>query len=209
MFSLTQRFQVVSNQAITFSLVIIAFVVASSWIQLLYPSNVFQNTTSAIANVTPSMTLRTSRYYGSQNGKPKENVRVSFDLESDFSPLFNWNTKQIFVYLTANYNSSGSINEVTFWDDIITSKDKALVQLKNAKSKYTVWDLESGLSGKELDFKLHWNIQPWVGPLVYGETDISGDHKLTVEARKKNTESGDAEKVSKRKKKRTKKQKVN
>lgn len=155
------------------------------------------------------MTLRTSRYYGSQNGKPKENVRVSFDLESDFSPLFNWNTKQIFVYLTANYNSSGSINEVTFWDDIITSKDKALVQLKNAKSKYTVWDLESGLSGKELDFKLHWNIQPWVGPLVYGETDISGDHKLTVEARKKNTESGDAEKVSKRKKKRTKKQKVN
>lgn len=32
-------------------------------------------------------------------------VQVSFDLDADFTRLFNWNTKQVFVSLTAQYDT--------------------------------------------------------------------------------------------------------
>lgn len=132
--------------------------------------------------------LRTSRFYGSVNGKPKENLRIAFDLDADLTPLFNWNTKQVFVYLTGSYNdtkSSSISSEVTFWDKIITEKADAHVILKNVKSKYAIWDAKDKISEKDLDIKLHWNIQPWVGTLVYGET--TGETLMTTPAYKKNS----------------------
>ncbi|KAJ9105380.1 hypothetical protein QFC21_001749 [Naganishia friedmannii] len=47
---------------------------------------------------------------------------VRFDLEADLSPLFeSWNTKQLYVSLTADYNNTkeGSSNSVVIWDKII------------------------------------------------------------------------------------------
>lgn len=172
MFSLAQRFQTVSNQVVTYACIIAAFVALSSWLQLAH-SDAF-SIPAAINNVKPSVNVRTSRYYGSQNGKPKQNSRIVFDIDADLSPLFNWNTKQIFVYLTAEYSGSGSrdtLSEVTYWDKIITERDDAHLYLRDAKSKYSVWDLEEKFDDREAVFKLKWNIQPWVGPLIYGETD--------------------------------------
>ncbi|AAS50997.2 ABR224Wp [Eremothecium gossypii ATCC 10895] len=179
MFSLAQRFQVVSNKAMSWSLVTMAFVIVTSWIQLLH-DNVF-SLDSSIANIMPTVRVRSSRYFGSSNGKPKENVRLEFDLDADLAPLFNWNTKQVFVYLTAEYNEPDGLggNVVTFWDHIIQDKAKSKVTLRAAKSKYSVWDATDRLSEKELSFKLHWNIQPWVGPLAYGET--AGEHVITIQ----------------------------
>lgn len=171
MFSLSQRFQTISNTAITAGILIVAFIVSTSWIQL-YFYNAFHNSVS-ISNIKPKIYLRTSRYYGSTNGKPKENVKINFDLQTDLSSLFNWNTKQIFVYLTAEYENSKNttFNELTFWDKIITDPKDSVLNLKNVKSKYNVWDVHENLSGKNLSFKLNWNIQPWVGPLIYGQTE--------------------------------------
>lgn len=171
MFSLSQRFQTIINTAITAGILIVAFIVSTSWIQL-YFYNAFHNSVS-ISNIKPKIYLRTSRYYGSTNGKPKENVKIDFDLQTDLSSLFNWNTKQIFVYLTAEYENSKNTtsNELAFWDKIITSPNDSVLDLKNIKSKYNVWDVNENLSGKNLKFKLNWNIQPWVGPLIYGKTE--------------------------------------
>lgn len=87
----------------------------------------------------------------------------------------------VFVYLTAEYNSSGKIaSEVTFWDKIIKSKENAVIKVNDLRSKYSIWDIEdTRFDNKDLVFKLHWNIQPWVGLLTYGET--VGNHTLTVE----------------------------
>lgn len=174
MFSLAQRFQAVSNQAITYACVIAVFVAITSWLQLAL-SDAF-SLPVAINNVKPTVNVRTSRYYGSQNGRPKQNSRVVFDIDADLSPLFNWNTKQVFVYLTAEYNGSAgrdTVNEVTYWDKIIPSNEDAKLSLHEAKSKYSVWDLEEKFDGRQANFKLKWNIQPWVGPLIYGETEGS------------------------------------
>ncbi|CCK70565.1 signal peptidase complex subunit SPC3 KNAG_0E03060 [Huiozyma naganishii CBS 8797] len=183
MFSLSQRFQTVSNTAVTVGLFLAAFIIGTSWFQLV--SNHAFDLSSSISNVTPKINVRTSRYYGSVNGKAKENAKVSFDLEADLTKLFNWNTKQVFTYLTAEYENVKHTrqNEVTFWDKIITSKDDAVLNLTDAQSKYHVWDVQEKLTGKDLKLKLHWNIQPWVGPLVYGETD--GTFTLSIPEREK------------------------
>lgn len=168
MFSLSQRFQTLANQAITYGLFISAFVVITSWFQL--QSQDADLVPSTIDSIKPSFNFRTSRYYGSINGKPKENAKITFDLETDLTPLFTWNTKQVFTYLTAEYSGKNTDSEVVFWDKIIPSKEKAHLKIQGTKSKYNVWDAQDKLSGKELEFKLKWNIQPYVGPLIYGET---------------------------------------
>lgn len=113
-----------------------------------------------------------SRRFGSVGSKEKENNKLTFDLQADLTPLFNWNTKQIFVYLTAEYpgKSEGSSNKVTYWDKIITSKDNANLTLQNEKSKYSVWDVEDTFRNREATVKLEWDIQPYVGMLISGET---------------------------------------
>ncbi|MCJ1369848.1 hypothetical protein MMC20_001060 [Loxospora ochrophaea] len=61
-------------------------------------------------------------YYSS---KKEEYAHVKFDLEADFTSLFNWNTKQLFVYVLATYpSSSGSSHppsSAIIWDTIIPS----------------------------------------------------------------------------------------
>lgn len=54
--------------------------------------------------------MKFSRRYGSPSGKPKENSKIVFDLDADLTSLFNWNTKQVFVYLTAEYPGKSEVS---------------------------------------------------------------------------------------------------
>lgn len=54
--------------------------------------------------------------------KREEYAHIRFDLDADLSGLFTWNTKQLFVYVTANYPSgpdTQEMSEAVIWDDII------------------------------------------------------------------------------------------
>lgn len=58
-----------------------------------------------------------------------ERAVVLFDLEADFSDCFDWNTKQVFVYVIAEYSTpEHSINQATLFDQIIRSgsEDKTI-----------------------------------------------------------------------------------
>ncbi|KAF4120478.1 Signal peptidase subunit [Geosmithia morbida] len=52
---------------------------------------------------------------------------TTFSLDADLSSLFTWNTKQLFVYVTAEWpaadpeSPAGATNEAVIWDSIITS----------------------------------------------------------------------------------------
>ncbi|XDT29993.1 Signal peptidase subunit [Nakaseomyces glabratus] len=186
MYSLSQRINQVFNVAVLYGGVIVALVALVSQWQLIH-DNAF-GLSSSIGGVSPSFNVRTSRYYGSVKGQPKENMRIEFDLDADLSPLFNWNTKQVFVYLTASYNGTEkarghTVNTVTLWDKIIKTPKEAELHLEHAKGKYPVWDLEDKFSGKDLTFELQWNIQPWVGILTFGQT--TGSEVVKVEPKKK------------------------
>ncbi|KFY38540.1 hypothetical protein V494_04330 [Pseudogymnoascus sp. VKM F-4513 (FW-928)] len=96
-----------------------------------------------------SVTKGRPHYYST---KKEEHASIRFDLSADLSSLFTWNTKQVFVYVTAAWNeTAGQVpapNEAVIWDTIITSPSADhLANLgKVAKRKL----LESG-KGKTVD----------------------------------------------------------
>ncbi|GEQ68994.1 hypothetical protein JCM33374_g2664 [Metschnikowia sp. JCM 33374] len=171
MFSLASRAQAISNNTLTVVSAISAAVAVLSLIQL-FLAGAWTIDSTQINRVTAQASLKNSRAFGADRGVPKENAKIQFDLAADLTPLFNWNTKQVFVYLTAEYEGkNGGSNKVTFWDKIITSKDGAVFDLKNARSKYSVWDLEKSFRERPANLTLEWNLQPWVGPLIFGKTE--------------------------------------
>lgn len=63
-------------------------------------------------------------YYSS---KKEEYAIIKFSLDADLSSLFTWNTKQVFVYVTAEWPVVGggaagnATNQAVIWDQIITA----------------------------------------------------------------------------------------
>ncbi|KAF2841291.1 signal peptidase 22 kDa subunit [Patellaria atrata CBS 101060] len=54
--------------------------------------------------------------------KKEEYAHVKFDADIDLASLFNWNTKQVFIYITATYPSSRNNeppSQAIVWDAII------------------------------------------------------------------------------------------
>lgn len=170
MFSLASRAQALGSQAITASAVTAVAVALISLIQL-YVHGAWSIDTTAVLNVRAVALMKNSFVFGAQ-GKPKENLRITFDLDADLAPLFNWNTKQVFVYLTAEYPGklANLLNKVTYWDKIVRRGDTR-ISLRNARSKYSVWDVERFFRGRNATVRLEWNVQPYVGALVYGATE--------------------------------------
>lgn len=50
-------------------------------------------------------------------------VKLSVSLDADLRQAFNWNTKQIFVFLQAEYETKTNwLNQVSMWDQIVLKK---------------------------------------------------------------------------------------
>ncbi|XP_065159196.1 signal peptidase complex subunit 3 [Atheta coriaria] len=90
---------------------------------------------------------------------------LTFDLHTDLTHLFNWNVKQLFLYLTAEYETaSNKLNQVVLWDKIILRGENAVLDFKNANTKYYFWDDGNGLkNNKNITLTLSWNIIPNAG----------------------------------------------
>ncbi|KIV86118.1 hypothetical protein PV11_01753 [Exophiala sideris] len=71
--------------------------------------------------------------------KREEYAQIKFDLDADLSSLFTWNTKQLFVYVTANYpsdkNSQTRNSEAVIWDAIIPATSTPY-SWQNLKQRY-------------------------------------------------------------------------
>jgi hypothetical protein len=57
--------------------------------------------------------------------KKEEYAIIKFSMDADLSSLFTWNTKQVFVYVTAEWPDvtakTNTTNRAVIWDSIITS----------------------------------------------------------------------------------------
>ncbi|XP_058854738.1 signal peptidase complex subunit 3 [Acipenser ruthenus] len=102
---------------------------------------------------------------------------ITFDVTADLRPLFDWNVKQLFLYLSADYETkSNALNQVVLWDKIILRGENTKLSLKDMKSKYFFFDDGNGLRGnKNITLTLSWNVVPNAGilPLVMGSGHIS------------------------------------
>uniref|UniRef100_A0A8B9P5L4 Signal peptidase complex subunit 3 n=1 Tax=Apteryx owenii TaxID=8824 RepID=A0A8B9P5L4_APTOW len=97
---------------------------------------------------------------------------VTFDITADLQSIFDWNVKQLFLYLSAEYSTkNNALNQVVLWDKIILRGDNPRLFLKDMKSKYFFFDDGNGLKGnRNVTLTLSWNVVPNAGilPLVTG-----------------------------------------
>uniref|UniRef100_A0A8D3AW07 Signal peptidase complex subunit 3 n=1 Tax=Scophthalmus maximus TaxID=52904 RepID=A0A8D3AW07_SCOMX len=121
---------------------------------------------------------------------------ITFDLSADLQPIFDWNVKQLFLYLSAEYvTKSNSLNQVVLWDKIVLRGENTKLNLRDMKSKYFFFDDGNGLStseqlsswsrnlpeqnrlqaNKNITLTLSWNVVPNAGilPLVAGSGHVS------------------------------------
>ncbi|KAI4139111.1 MAG: hypothetical protein LQ341_004351 [Variospora aurantia] len=69
--------------------------------------------------------------------KKEEYAHIKFDLHADLTSLFNWNTKQLFVWVMATYPSrvaSEPPSQAIIWDTIIESESQ-----KNPSTPFTLY----------------------------------------------------------------------
>jgi signal peptidase complex subunit 3 len=141
---------------------------------------------------------------------------MSIPNKSDLSSLFTWNTKQVFVWITAKYPSKrpgDPPSEAVVWDAILPSKLEpyhdnqyihpgpdpsikpgsrrarsktppreysstvlpGILRLRGQKPKYQITDHTGLIAGREnATLELNWNIQPWVGALLWSRPSNLG-----------------------------------
>ncbi|BEJ17041.1 hypothetical protein CspHIS471_0604420 [Cutaneotrichosporon sp. HIS471] len=123
-------------------------------------------------------------------GPTEEIASMRFDMRTDLTPLLNsYNTKQLFMYLTAAYvdDVSGDTHEVVLWDRIITRgniKDfrstgdavarknrspRPTIRMDDVKNKY-MWRNPSR-SFKNIhnaNITLSYHLMPYVGLVTSG-----------------------------------------
>ncbi|KAK8858773.1 hypothetical protein IAR55_003003 [Kwoniella newhampshirensis] len=124
--------------------------------------------------------------------REEEIASMRFDIRTDLNPLLNsYNTKQVFLYLTASYDETitGNTHDVVLWDRIITRGDmrdiravgkklpkskggkrgRGNVRVEEGKNKYA-WRNPSG-SFRDIptaNMTLHYSLMPYVGVLSSG-----------------------------------------
>jgi len=92
------------------------------------------------------------------------NIELHADLRSEFS----WNTKQLYVYVLAEYETEKApYNEMVIWNRIIERKENAKLDIRKLQKMYpfTLTSQNNDLRGKEFNLTLAWNIMPKVGRL--------------------------------------------
>ncbi|TGZ80471.1 hypothetical protein EX30DRAFT_372116 [Ascodesmis nigricans] len=119
--------------------------------------------------------------------RPRDILLLTFDLTLDARPLFTWNTKQVFTYLSITYASSPSSNytdnELIFWDMILPDIGSAKLELEGEEVRYKVSDISGSFSERGASVRLGWNVQPYVGALRWGsvELDLQGGRAVAEE----------------------------
>ncbi|KAG9448962.1 hypothetical protein H6P81_008927 [Aristolochia fimbriata] len=89
-----------------------------------------------------------------------DEVTLTMNISMDLQSTFTWNTKQVFVFLAAEYETpKNSFNQISLWDHIILSKEQAKIEMQIV-NKYPFVDQGSNLRGKKVKLVLHWHVMP-------------------------------------------------
>ncbi|KAI0840270.1 signal peptidase 22 kDa subunit [Hypoxylon sp. FL0890] len=118
MYNSLTRIQNVFGFFTTVAFVVAALIAASDFTAPRTPSASIKPTNVQVVKGRP-------HYYST---KKEEYAIIKFSLDADLSSLFTWNTKQLFVYVTAEWpappagaDNMNQTNKAVIWDTIITS----------------------------------------------------------------------------------------
>jgi len=116
--------------------------------------------------------LKINRFKRQPNGN--DEVSLTMNISADLQSLFTWNTKQVFIFVAAEYETPKNVlNQVSLWDAIIPSKEHAKFSIP-ATNKYGFVDQGSNLRGQEFNLTVHWHVMPKTGYMYADKKVISG-----------------------------------
>uniref|UniRef100_A0A915IDQ6 Signal peptidase complex subunit 3 n=1 Tax=Romanomermis culicivorax TaxID=13658 RepID=A0A915IDQ6_ROMCU len=128
------------NAVFAFALSVLASVTFACFV-----TTFFKNYSTAVEIATAKPFIKNLPDY-SANREKNDLAVLNFDLQVDLSPLFDWNTKQLFLFLTAEYaTKENALNQVVLWDKIVLRTDNPVIDLKSNNLKYYFWDDGNGL----------------------------------------------------------------
>ena len=103
---------------------------------------------------------------------------VTFDLDIDLRKVWNWNVKQLFIYITARYVTKENIyNEIVIWDKIVNRTQDSRIKLYEIYNKYPIIDYGTSLRNTPITLTLNWDVMPITGTL-YSQTVQTSSIKM-------------------------------
>eukprot|EP00271_Cylindrocystis_brebissonii_P015615 TRINITY_DN38568_c0_g1_i1.p1 TRINITY_DN38568_c0_g1~~TRINITY_DN38568_c0_g1_i1.p1 ORF type:complete len:202 (+),score=18.45 TRINITY_DN38568_c0_g1_i1:420-1025(+) len=104
-----------------------------------------------------------------------DQISLVLEFKADLTSLFSWNTKQVYVFICAEYATPrNSYNQVVLWDRIIEEKENAVINTSAMRTKYFFIDQGNHLRGRSINLTLYWNVMPIAGGLYTGKQVFSG-----------------------------------
>ncbi|XP_024931287.1 signal peptidase complex subunit 3B isoform X1 [Ziziphus jujuba] len=109
-----------------------------------------------------------------------DEVSLLLNISADFQSMLTWNTKAVFVFLAAEYETpQNALNQVSLWDDILPSKKNPKFWIQTI-NKYRFTDEVSNLLGKEFNLTFHWYVIPKTGKM-FADKMVMTAYRLPVE----------------------------
>ncbi|EEB08579.1 signal peptidase subunit Spc3 [Schizosaccharomyces japonicus yFS275] len=108
-----------------------------------------------------SAKYRIARFSHAFHGKRQQYAQVNFDVDADLTPLWNWNTKDVVVYVVASYT---------------TPENQCMLSLKNVYTdsiSHPFHEYSNSFANKEANYSLHWTVSPKIGLLTWGKSASS------------------------------------
>lgn len=103
---------------------------------------------------------------------PIEKIRkLKFAIDADLSTEFNWNVKQLFVYVSLYYEVAGVSNRIVVKDWLIEDAADAHLKANAVVPEYAIEDYEKNLKGADVRLELRWDVMPIVGMLKLTPND--------------------------------------
>jgi signal peptidase complex subunit 3 len=117
---------------------------------------------------TPQVEMRLERILLRKiYGAGHDQAILSLGINADLRTVFNWNVKQLFVYITAEYETEANVlNQVVVWDSIITDEAHAWIRSDFVVNKYSLTDQGYGLRDNNVTLVMNWNTVPATGLLT-------------------------------------------
>ncbi|KAJ0989503.1 hypothetical protein J5N97_007859 [Dioscorea zingiberensis] len=103
-----------------------------------------------------------------------DEVSLTMNISADLQSMFTWNTKQVFVFVAAEYETpQNALNQVSLWDGILPTKEHAKFWI-HMTNKYRFVDQGSNLRGKAFNLTLHWHVMPKTGKMFADKIVMTG-----------------------------------
>ncbi|ESL08209.1 hypothetical protein TRSC58_04092 [Trypanosoma rangeli SC58] len=166
MYSCSQRLLEILTVSVTVGLAGVLLVVASS----LAPFGHTQSRPVVAAfnvSISPLMRMRMPVLYAQEVSPPPllDYVFFRFTLRADFSTVWDWNTKAVYVACIARYRTDQYVvNEVTLLDTVLKSRTAAAEWRLDNAEKYPLEDARLGaLAGVQVQLSIHYQVLRYCG----------------------------------------------